>query len=131
MTRELLKDSSGAKVYVDRGESAILTATMYDTGAGTLAKADISTLAFTLVDARSGVTINSRSNQNVLDANDGTVSTAGVLTLKLGPADNIICNPSLEDYEPHYCTLAWTWVDSDGDTLTGKQQWEIRVLNSP
>lgn len=109
--------------YVNAGESAVVTATLYDTDAETLAKAAIATLTMDLVD-ESGDTINSRSGVDVLDASIGTLASDGTVTLKLAPEDNASVYARTEI---HYLTLTWTWDDDDGDTLTGKEVFEIVV----
>lgn len=127
MTRTLLLNSSSQRVEVNEGEAAVCTFTFYDTSGSAIAKSAIQTLTCSLTNAADGATINSRSGQNVLDANDGTLSTAGVLTLKLGASDNTIVGSNTQNEELHYLTLNWTWTDGDGDTLTGQQDFELWV----
>ena len=130
MSRNVLKNSAGETVYVDEGESALLTATLYDTQNQSLDKASITSLTMTLTNSQSGSTviINSRDNQNILDANGGSVATDGTLTLKLLPDDNKSCVGSAESVVRNYLTLKWSWVDVDSVVQTGKQQFEIWLL---
>jgi len=130
MVRELLKDSTGCKQLVDEGESAVITATLVDIGNAPIVKAAIQTLTLTLVNASDLSVINGRSNQDILDANDGTVAEDGTVTLKLGPADNPVVGTAEYGIEDHYATMRWTWIDPDGDTLSGAQQWIIQILAS-
>ena len=127
MGRLVLLDSDGERVEVEEGESCDVVATFYDTDGSALAKASIATLTATLQDATTNAAINSRDGQDVLDANGGTVTTAGVLTLKLQPADNTNVGSSKGEVESHYLLLQWTWVDGAAVTRTGRQEYEIFV----
>ena len=128
MARETLVNSSGSEVTVNEGESCIVTVTLVDSSGNDLAKSSIDTLAVSLYNAEDSATINSRDNQSVLDANNGTVSTAGVLTLKLGPNDNAIVDTGVLDFETHYLDVQWTWTDADSDTLTGRHEFQFDVI---
>lgn len=128
MARVTLEDVDGQRVEVDEGESADITATFVDLDAETLVKASILTLTCTLLNAATGAVINSRSAQNIMDANNSTVTTPGVLTLRLQPLDNVIVDTTLTagETESHYLTVTWTWSDGTA-TRTGKQEWEVLV----
>lgn len=134
MTKQIqLYDQNGNELVVQAGESYNLLATFKDVAdpPATLTKANILTLKCTLYAGTS--VINSRSAQSVLDANDGTVTTAGALTLKLGPSDNVIKDSALDvgDTEQHVCRLTWTW--SDGTTRTGIVEYvfDVEKIASP
>lgn len=128
MVRVTLEDSNGQRVEIDEGESANIEATFEDLSGDALDKSSLATLTCTLLNAADGAVINSRSNQNILDANGSTVTTAGVLTLRLEPDDNAIVNTNLSSgqTESHYLTVTWTWSDGTA-TRTGKQEWELLV----
>ena len=128
MVRELLKDSTGCKQLVDEGESAVITATLVDIGNTPIVKASLQTLTLTLRNASDLTVINGRNAQDILDANDGAVAADGTVTIKLGPADNPIVGSAEYGIEDHHATMRWTWIDPDGDTLSGAQQWIIQVL---
>jgi len=85
----------------------------------------LTTLTFTLyADDGSNTIINSRTDVNILNANGGTVSAAGVLTLTLAPADNQILNANLP-YERHVVLLEWTW----GSGKAGNAELILSVRN--
>ena len=128
MVRITLTDSDDQRVYVDEGESANVTATFEDLDAATLASTAILTLTCTLLNAADGAVINSRSSQDINNANSATITAEGVLTLRLQPLDNVIVSTTLDDgeAESHYLTVTWTWNDGTA-TRTGKQEWEVLV----
>ena len=123
----LLEDSAGSAVSVDEGESCIITATLYDATGEVLAKAAISTLTVSLINEADGSIINSREDQDILDANGGTVSTPGVVTLKLQPADNVMVDTSGSEKEVHVVAFEWTWTDGQSVSMTGRQEYGMTV----
>ena len=127
MAVSILKNSSSEDVILEEGESANITATFYDLDGSAIAKANIARLTATLYDLASSTIINSRNAQDIKDTNGGSLTTAGVLTLKLQPADNAIVTVGNRELETHRLRLTWTW--SDGDTRTGTQEFEFYVRN--
>lgn len=102
---------------------------LYDTSdtPTALVKASLESVEMTLKN-KCGQVINGRENTDVLDAAIGTVSTAGVVTLKFTPDDN----PSTEAgvyFEWHFLQLAWTWTDGDGFTWTDSEHFKFKVHN--
>lgn len=130
MGRTVLLNASGSRVQVDESESVDVTVTMYDNGGSALAKASISAITMTLYNDGDKSIINSRENANVLDATIGTVTSAGVLTLKLTTSDNAMIDSNKEK-EVHVIALTWTWTDGAGVSKTGKQEFEYEVFNHP
>lgn len=128
MVRTTFVDTDGQVVEVNENNSANATITLKDLNNATLALASISTLTCTLVNAADGATINSRDDQDILNANLTTVTAAGVITLRLQPADNVIVSTTLEDgeTESHYLTVRWTWNDGVA-VRTNDEEWEILV----
>jgi len=122
-----LKDQNGADLVVQVGESFNFLATFKDMSATPvqLTKAQILTLTLTLY-AGSSI-INSRNAVSVKDDNGGAVTTAGALTLKLDPADQVIVDTSLENrgYEDHIIRIDWTW--NDGQSRTGRAEYRFQV----
>ena len=119
--RKELKDQDNDKLVVLQGTSCDLgPITLSDLSATPvpLTKAQIATLTLTLL---AGTTaINSRNAQDIKDANGGTVTTAGVLTIELDAADNAIIDGTIAvgGEEEHVALLLWTWSDGE-DTRTG------------
>jgi len=98
-----------------------------------LTKAQILTLTMTLFDLSTEAVINSRNAVNVKDANGGTVSTAGVLTMKLDPDDQAIVGSGLStgDKETHVIRFDYTW--NDGRSRTGRSEYtyDVEKLATP
>lgn len=115
-----LKSATGEAVIVQAGESSDIVATFKDMDGAAIVKANLVSLTATLYDVESDTVINSRDDQNVLDANNGTVATDGTLTLKLGPTDNAIINSRTRVgfTEQHVLLFKWTW--NDGVLRTGR-----------
>lgn len=108
-----LRDSEGRENFVQEGESANIKSTFVFEGTA-FDKSALLTLVCDLYDKRTKQTINGRKNQDILDANDGSVSASGELTLRLGPSDNVIVDPTNVaegSVEGHVLRLTWTWND--------------------
>jgi hypothetical protein len=85
----------------------------------------LTTLTFTLyADDGANTIINARSAVDILNANGGTVTSGGVLTLTLAPADNQILNAALP-FERHIVLLAWTW----GSGKAGNAELVLSIRN--
>lgn len=123
-----IKTTSGSFKRIDEGESAIITASFYDADNVQIPKSAFTSLEVTLYNKSDGAVINTRENQDIIDANGGYLTDVGVLTLKLGPLDNIIIDADCQE-EDHIVRLKWTWVDADLDTLTVIKEWKITVRN--
>lgn len=131
MGRVVLLDADGERVEMDEAESCDAVATLHDISGADFVKASVLSLTATLSHSDSSRTIiNSRDDQDVLDTNGGYLSDVGVITLKLQPADNIIVDTPIDEVESHYLLFTWTWEDDDGDTRTGKQEYEIFVRSN-
>ena len=104
-----------------------LSATITDAdGVTPLASADaaLASLTLTLYEERSGTAINGCTARNILNANGGTVSSAGALTIRLD-ADDMACVRA-SDSERHIALLEWSW----GATVKhGKHEIAFTVAN--
>lgn len=113
--------------------SAKLTATIQDESETAIPAASLATLTLLLYDqttelANPGTTtavINSRNRQNILNANGCAVSTGGVMTLTLTPADNVIVNTGLSS-ERHVALIEYTY---GAGLKAGKEEVLIDVFN--
>lgn len=105
--------------------SAKLTAILKDETGAAVSSALLTTFTLTLYDKATGAIINSRDDQNVLNANNVTVDTSGNVVWTLQPADNIILDDSL-NREHHRALFEWSWATG---TKTGKDYVDISVLN--
>lgn len=111
--------------YVNAGNSTRHTITLYDYDNDTLAKASIQTLTLSLVNEADGAVINGRDAVDILDANGGTVSAAGVVTLKLQPTDNVMV--STDDNEAHIAIITWTWTDPQAVSQTNSHNFKMTI----
>jgi len=103
----------------------VYTATIKDENSVVVPAASLNTMTLTLYAERTGTIINSRSQQNILNANNVTISSGGVLVWTMQPADNAIVNSALS-VEPHIALFEWTY--SSG-TKYGKHQIRLMVEN--
>lgn len=72
--------------------------------------ADLVTLTLTLYDTATNGIINSRDAQNILNANNVTVDSDGLVTFTMQPEDNaIIGAPAANTPEAHGMQFRWTW----------------------
>lgn len=121
-----LKDENGDDLVIQTGESMNLIATFEDVSStpATLDSDDLLTVTLTLYAATT--IINSRNAQDVKNANQGTLTTAGVLTVALGPLDSVIVGTLTEGQtETHIARLIWTW--NDGTARTGIAEYTLEV----
>lgn len=112
-----LKDQNDEFLVVQEGESWNLVVTFADLSATpvTITKANFASLTVTLF--HGSTVINSRLNQSVIDANDGTMTTAGVLTLRMSELDAVLVDDTITvgDEEEHTIRLKWGWNDGVDD----------------
>src|SRR3990167_5368926 len=113
---------------IDEAESGSYTATVVgNDGATALAAATLVTLTLTLYVVKADGTeqvVNARNQQNVLNANNGTVSAAGALVWTVQAADTAL----VEDipFEVHYALFEWTWAAGAGKHLVALKVRNLR-----
>ena len=127
MANYVLRTSDGTHIAVMEDESADIDITLTDTGGETIQAGLVSSITGSLM-LSDGTIINSRSDQDVLDANDGTLS-GGVLKMKLGPLDNIVVDSTLTagQFETHLFQVKYVWTDGGGKERTGIETFEFTV----
>jgi hypothetical protein len=108
---------------VNEQTTARYTAQIVDETGAALPAASLSTLKLTVYDQASGSVLNSRSQQNVLNANGVTVDSSGNLVWVMDPADNAIVGT--RELEAHIALFEWTWAS----TKAGRHEVPILVLN--
>jgi len=119
-----LKDSSGDFVTLQENESCNLTGTLKDTSGATVTSP--ATFTLTLLDEASGAIVNSRKDQDVLNANGSTVSS-GVYTIELDTSDTAIIGDLTEGTtQNRIARLKFTWDDGDS-TRTGREEFFFPV----
>ena len=114
---------------IDEQESGQYTATITgNDGVTALPGGTLSTLTLTVYVVKQDGTeaiVNSRNQQSVLNANNGTVSAGGVFTWTIQPGDTTLIEPLLLQYERHYCLLEWSWPTGN----QGKGEFILVVKN--
>lgn len=103
----------------------VYSCTIKDENDTAVPAAQLNTLTLTLYAVQTGTIINSRSQQNILNANNVTVNSSGVLTWTMQPNDNIIVNDALDE-ETHVALFEWTY--SSG-TKAGKHEVKFVIQN--
>ena len=104
-----------------------ITATIKDEDGNAIASTDLNTLTLTfwnLTDPDNSI-INNRNSQNVLNANNVTVDTNGLLTWTLQPADTTISDSTLPKQT---CRAMFEWTYNSG-TRNGKHLIDMVIVN--
>lgn len=86
-----------------------VTGTFKDESDVAIAAASLTTVKMWLSD-HLGTVINARTAIDILNAGPGVVSSAGLLTLTLLPADNPIVGS--DTTERHLLVIEWTWAST-------------------
>lgn len=119
-TGELTLTSDGSTVtFLDKDGSPIPLTSMVS-------------ITATMIETITGNTVNSRTAQDVMNANNGTYhATSGLFTLDLQPGDTAIVNTNLPigGIEIHRLTLTFVW-DSSAEQLSIEILLKIRNLRS-
>jgi hypothetical protein len=92
----------------ERSTARYTSGPLTDEDGAVVAGSILSSATLTLYDERTGTIINSRNKQNVNQANDVTISDAGVVSWLLKPADNVIVNNKLIR-ETHVAVFDFRW----------------------
>lgn len=105
--------------------SQVYTATIKDDADIALILSRIDTMKLTLFSTHDLAVINSRSAQDVKNANNVTIhATSGLLTWNMQPADNAILDNNLS-FEQHRALFEWVY----DTTKEGKHTVDIEVRN--
>jgi hypothetical protein len=97
---------------INAGDSRLINLRLMADGVQ-LTLAEILTLTFTLRDVRTGGVINSRTNQNVKNANNVTVAVDGAIAWSAQAEDCIIVNRTIEN-ETHRLLVRCTYAGGVG-----------------
>ena len=129
MARITLRDRDNKRTEVNQDSSAVVDVLLCDTDSEEFAKASVLTLTATLINALDRSVINGREEQDIRDANGGTLSDEGLVRLRLQAADNPIVGDHVEPNatESHYLLIAWTWQDEYDEPQRSSEEYEILV----
>lgn len=100
---------------VNQYSSATWTGYLKDASGSAIALADIVSATMTLYDKKTETAINTRTAQDIKNANNVTIhSTSGLITWEIQPEDNIIVSSTLEDRkaEEHIALITVTYDTS-------------------
>ena len=110
------------KVFADvlsERSSARYTAILKDEAGVVIPAANINTLTLTLFNLKDESIINSRSSQNVLNVNNVTIDSNGLLTWSIQGLDNPIVD-NTQAFETHRALFEMVW-----DSSTKQNKWTI------
>ncbi len=105
---------------VNEKSTAKYQATLKDEDDVIIPAANIVSLTLTYCEKAGGTIINARDDQDVLNTNNVTVDSAGILIWTLQEADTIIVNTAL-DVEVHKATFKMTF------NTNGKATWDVDI----
>lgn len=113
--------------FVNERTTAIFAAIFKRVGDKPLLPLSVDSLTVTLFarDLAGKPVINSRLDQNVLNANGGVLQADGCFRLLLVVADNIVMNSALSS-EVHRLSFKWTYL---GGTRTGRREVDFTLRN--
>ena len=118
---------------IDEGTTASLTCTLANSAGTAVALSAIDSITMTVIEEKGGTTVNSRSAQDVKNANNGTYhATSGLFTFDLQPADVAIENATdnpIGSIERHLITVTFVW-DSSAESISKQFLLQIRNLRS-
>lgn len=112
------------------GSTPILHLQLYKQDNGRVTKklslAELSTLTLTYFNQSTGSTINSRSSQNVKNANDVTVTANCEIIWKLTSSDTTCADTTLEDDKLEHHIALFEWVLTNG--MKGSTRVSVYVI---
>lgn len=91
------------------GQSLRVAFTLLDEDDVPVPASSLSTARLTLIDMETSRVINSRTNQNVLNANDVTITELGRVTWEMTAADNALVRTN-QQLERHRGRFSFTWT---------------------
>ena len=109
---------------IEEKSSAVYTVTVKDNNGTAIGSGSMDALTLTLVNRADDTVLNSRTDQNVLNANNVTVSGLGVITFTLQAADTAMVDP-LREFETHRATFKLTY----GTTNTRNWAVDFNIHN--
>lgn len=116
---------SKAETTVNERSSFLFTGKIVDEAGSPIPGSSLSSLTLTLFNAADKSIINSRDDQNVLNANEVTVNESGDLTWNSVAGDSpIVGSVGIGQTEHHVAMFEWTW----GSNRRGSHLLNIYVV---
>jgi hypothetical protein len=89
------------------------TAQLVDEDGVGISSADLNTFTLTLYNLSDGAIINSRNSQDVLNNNNVTVGSTGLVTWSIQQTDSVITDTvNQPEYETHIALWEWVWASN-------------------
>lgn len=104
---------------IHEGSSAVYTATVSDPDGAAVPLDAYTSILLTLYDEYTGNIINSRHDQDALNANDVTIEADGTLTWQIQPEDTVIQSTTRKG-EWHIALFVFNWT-------TGRYTHRVRM----
>ena len=125
--RILLTDENGNPVVVQEKETCKIQCQLKH-GTTNITLSQLASLKLYLYNSADKKKINFVDGTNILNTDRGTVSSTGLVTIRLLVADNPIVGTSVAELglEQHIARLEWTWNDGVS-TQTGVQELEFTI----
>jgi len=108
------------------GVTCQITGTLTDEAGVAIPGAALTTLKLWLYNTTGLTILNSRTAQDILNTNGGTVDGAGLVTMRLDPADNQIIGAGVDGGEEHVALFEWTWASG---TKKGRHEVRFTLVN--
>lgn len=121
--------STPYEILTNERSSQEYSVTINDENGDPVALDAIDSITMTIVETQTGTTVNSRSNQNVLNSNNCTFhATSGLFTWAVQPADTAIVNSDtpVGKREIHLATLTFKWAS---EAKEWHREIALKVLN--
>jgi len=114
-----------SEATVNEGTSAIYSCTLQDEDGDAIALSQLGTITLTYYNSDDGTIINSRTEQDVKNANNVAISSVGVLTWNIQPLDTIIVAGTTvpRQTERHTALFEWTWAT----TFAGRHELDLYI----
>jgi hypothetical protein len=106
-------------------ETRVYTAIIKDENGTPIASTSLTTMKLTFYSLHSLAIINTRTAQNVINANNVTIDANGILTWSMQTGDLAILDNTLA-FEIHRALFEWTW---GAGAKAGKHEVEFQVEN--
>ena len=118
---------------IDEGTTASLTCAVADSSGTAVPLSAMNSITMTVIEEKGGTTVNSRSAQDVKNANNCTYhATSGLFTFDLQPGDVAIENATdnpIGSIERHLITVTFVW-DSSAESISKQFLLQLRNLKS-
>lgn len=114
-----------AQATVNEDTSAIYSCVLKSEVGTPIGVSEISTISLTYYNADDGTIVNSRSVQDIKNANNVTIDANGILTWYIQPADTIVVagTTAPRQTEKHTALFEWTW----DTTYQGRHELDLYI----